>query len=161
MFAYRDIPTAIELLKDNEHPVKVGLSDAYIIDRTIFCESLRTMICIEALKIILLLIDYNFLKITYYRLISVVRRKTIYEYHRINKMKDEIKSGIAIVFRAQKTCNIQKSCNECVKIPSHWEPQLAASFSCHKLPNAAKQCLNFRIFSTDQSKIRANFTTSV
>ena len=60
-------------------------------------------------------IDYNFLEITYYRLISVVRRKTIYEYHRINKMKDEIKSGIAIVFRAQKTCNVQKSCNECVK----------------------------------------------
>jgi len=81
VFAYRDIPTAIELLKDNEHPVKVGLSDAYIIDRTIF----------------------------------FVRRKTIYEYHRINKMKDEIKSGIAIVFRAQKTCNVQKSCNECVK----------------------------------------------
>ena len=38
VFAYKTIPTAIELLKDNEHPVKVGLSDAYIIDRTIFCK---------------------------------------------------------------------------------------------------------------------------
>jgi len=81
VFAYKTIPTAIELLKDNEHPVKVGLSDAYIIDRTIF----------------------------------FVRRKTIYEYHRINKMKTDIKSGVAIWFRAQKTCNVQKSCDQCVK----------------------------------------------
>merc|ERR1712226_125066 len=81
VFAYKTIPTAIELLKDNEHPVKVGLSDAYIIDRTIF----------------------------------FVRRKTIYEYHRINKMKTDIKSGVAIVFRAQKTCNVRKNCNDCVK----------------------------------------------
>ena len=41
VFAYKTIPTAIELLKDNEHPVKVGLSDAYIIDRTIFCKYFR------------------------------------------------------------------------------------------------------------------------
>ena len=50
-------------------------------------------------------------------IISVVRRKTIYEYHRINKMKTDIKSGVAIWFRAQKTCNVQKSCNQCVKQP--------------------------------------------
>lgn len=25
-------------LQDDDHPVKVGLSDAYIIDRTIYCE---------------------------------------------------------------------------------------------------------------------------
>ena len=48
-------------------------------------------------------------------IISVVRRKTIYEYHRINKMKTDIKSGVAIWFRAQKTCNVQKTCNQCVK----------------------------------------------
>ena len=26
------------LLQDDDHPVKVGLSDAYIIDRTIYCK---------------------------------------------------------------------------------------------------------------------------
>ena len=41
----------VELLKDNEHPVKVGLSDAYIIDRTIFCKCRRIMIRLELLKI--------------------------------------------------------------------------------------------------------------
>ena len=37
-FAYENIPLAITTIQDEEHPVKVGLSDAYIIDRTIFCK---------------------------------------------------------------------------------------------------------------------------
>ena len=37
-FAYKNIPLAIGEIEDEEHPVKVGLSDAYIIDRTIFCK---------------------------------------------------------------------------------------------------------------------------
>lgn len=36
-FAYRSIPIAIETIKDEKHPVKIGLSDAYIIDKTIYC----------------------------------------------------------------------------------------------------------------------------
>jgi len=86
VFAYKNIPTSIELLEDTEHPVKVGLSDAYIIDRTIF----------------------------------FVRRKTIYEYHRINKMKDEIMSNTAIWFRAQPTCNLKKKCGDCVQLKCSW-----------------------------------------
>lgn len=37
-FAYKTIPIAIELIKDEKHPVKIGLSDAYIIDKTIYCK---------------------------------------------------------------------------------------------------------------------------
>ena len=37
-FAYKSVPIVIDRIEDAEHPVKVGLSDAYIIDRTIFCE---------------------------------------------------------------------------------------------------------------------------
>ena len=39
MFAYKELPIKITNIAHEEHPVKVGLSDAYIIDRTIFCES--------------------------------------------------------------------------------------------------------------------------
>lgn len=39
-FAYKTIPIAIEMIKDEKHPVKIGLSDAYIIDKTIYCEFL-------------------------------------------------------------------------------------------------------------------------
>lgn len=38
VFAYRDIPVDIAGIKTSAHPVKVGMSDAYIIDRTVFCE---------------------------------------------------------------------------------------------------------------------------
>ena len=37
-FAYKSVPLIITNIEDEEHPVKVGLSDAYIIDRTIFCK---------------------------------------------------------------------------------------------------------------------------
>lgn len=86
VFAYKTIPTSIEGLEDTEHPVKVGLSDAYIIDRTIF----------------------------------FVRRKTIYEYHRINKKKNDVTSGTAIWFMAQPTCNLKAKCSECVALKCNW-----------------------------------------
>lgn len=38
IFVYKTIPEIIESIVDDHHPVKVGLSDAYIIERTIFCE---------------------------------------------------------------------------------------------------------------------------
>lgn len=38
VFVYRNIPMVIKEIEDDYHPVKVGLSDAYIIDRTIFCK---------------------------------------------------------------------------------------------------------------------------
>jgi hypothetical protein len=39
VFVYRQVPVQIEAIQDDYHPVKVGLSDAYIVDRTIFCKS--------------------------------------------------------------------------------------------------------------------------
>ena len=38
VFCYKSVPLVISTIEDEEHPVRVGLSDAYIIDRTIFCE---------------------------------------------------------------------------------------------------------------------------
>ena len=40
IFAYKSIPISISTITDDDHPVKVGLSDAYIIERTIFCKSI-------------------------------------------------------------------------------------------------------------------------
>jgi len=87
-FAYKDIPLSITTLQDEEHPVKVGLSDAYIIDRTIF----------------------------------FVRRKTIYEYHRLNKKGENITNWSAIIFRALPTCNRQDTCEKCLR-PEVSSPQ--------------------------------------
>lgn len=38
VFVYSVIPFIVEQIEDTTHPVKVGLSDAYIMDRTVFCK---------------------------------------------------------------------------------------------------------------------------
>lgn len=76
VFVYQNVPLIIENIQDRHHPVKIGLSDAYIIDRTIF----------------------------------FMRRKTIYEYHRVNFRKEDIKNGTVIYLSALATCPILKNC---------------------------------------------------
>ncbi|XP_058837278.1 plexin domain-containing protein 2 [Topomyia yanbarensis] len=43
VFAYKIIPIDIQQIYDDKHPVKVGLSDAYIIDKTIFRTKQKTI----------------------------------------------------------------------------------------------------------------------
>ncbi|XP_055536631.1 plexin domain-containing protein 2 [Wyeomyia smithii] len=43
VFAYQIIPIDIQQIYDDKHPVKVGLSDAYIIDKTIFRTKQKTI----------------------------------------------------------------------------------------------------------------------
>lgn len=38
VFVYSVIPLMVEQIEDTAHPVKVGLSDAYIMDRIVFCK---------------------------------------------------------------------------------------------------------------------------
>lgn len=52
VFAYYSVPILIESIQDDKHPVKVGLSDAYIIDKTIFCEYFFFLIFFLVKKII-------------------------------------------------------------------------------------------------------------
>ncbi|CAH1127814.1 unnamed protein product [Ceutorhynchus assimilis] len=79
VFVYKNIPFAIENINDQLHPVKVGLSDAYILDRTVF----------------------------------YVRRKTIYEYHRVTFNKEEIKNWTSIYLTALPTCLDLLNCTSC------------------------------------------------
>ncbi|XP_045595591.2 plexin domain-containing protein 2 isoform X2 [Procambarus clarkii] len=80
VFAYKQVPVIITKIGDEQHPVKVGLSDAYIVDRTIF----------------------------------FVRRKTIYEYHKIDKKTSGIGNWTAILFKALPTCVSLNSCTKCL-----------------------------------------------
>ncbi|XP_055716973.1 plexin domain-containing protein 1 isoform X2 [Phlebotomus papatasi] len=43
VFAYYSVPMPIEAIRDEKHPVKVGLSDAYISDKTIFFARRKTI----------------------------------------------------------------------------------------------------------------------
>lgn len=87
VFVYKDLPVPVTEIPDKSHPVKVGISDAYMFDRIVF-----------------------FLK-----------RKTIYEYHRINKKSGMIKTNTAIYFTALPTCLSLKTCVDCRTAQLGWE----------------------------------------
>lgn len=59
--------------------LQVGLSDAYISDKTVF----------------------------------YTRRKTIFEYHRVNFEAMPIKTNTMIILRPEPTCNVMESCSDC------------------------------------------------
>lgn len=82
IFGYYDIPMSIESIEDKKHPVKVGLSDAYISDKTVF----------------------------------YTRRKTIFEYHRVNFEGLPIKTNTMIILKPEPTCNIMQTCAECTQL---------------------------------------------
>ncbi|XP_076162249.1 plexin domain containing lethal (1) G0289 [Ptiloglossa arizonensis] len=80
VFVYSVIPLMVERIEDTAHPVKVGLSDAYIMDRIVF----------------------------------FVRRKTIYEYHRVNFNRQDIKNWTVIYLNAIPTCLEMDNCRDCL-----------------------------------------------
>lgn len=62
-----------------------------------------------------------------------MRRKTIYEYHRVNLTRQEIKSSTVIYLKAIQTCLVMKNCSDCLT-------QVSA-FDCKWCPDL-QQCSN-------------------
>ncbi|CAH0558199.1 unnamed protein product [Brassicogethes aeneus] len=122
VFVYKTVPLFIENIKDDHHPVKVGLSDAYIMDRTVF----------------------------------FVRRKTIYEYHRVNFPKEDIKNWTVIYLKALPTCLESKDCETCLtkKIPQFKCQWCPSSHRCsngidrHRQDWLAKNCERINVNDT-------------
>ncbi|XP_066156140.1 plexin domain-containing protein 2 [Euwallacea fornicatus] len=94
VFVYKNVPLPIDSINELHHPVKVGLSDAYILDRTVF----------------------------------YVRRKTIFEYHRVSFMKDQIRNWTTIYLKALPTCLDLYNCSACldnrINLNCTWCPSL-------------------------------------
>uniref|UniRef100_A0A8D8WLC2 Plexin domain-containing protein 2 n=2 Tax=Cacopsylla melanoneura TaxID=428564 RepID=A0A8D8WLC2_9HEMI len=92
-FVYKSIP--VVAIDDDHHPVKVGLSDSYVMDKTIF----------------------------------FVRRKTIYEYHRVQFSHTDISNWTSIYLTALPTCLDHKDCEACLSDPT-------SQFKCSWCPTA-------------------------
>ncbi|MED6274524.1 hypothetical protein CHARACLAT_017367 [Characodon lateralis] len=83
IFAYKEIPVDINDINSKNHPVKVGLSDAFMVLHNI-------------------------------EQIHNVRRRTIYEYHRVNILKSKISNSTAVEMLPLPTCLQFSSCGPCV-----------------------------------------------
>ncbi|XP_047012613.2 plexin domain-containing protein 2 [Ictalurus punctatus] len=84
-FAYKEIPVAINEIRSENHPVKVGLSDAFMV-----------------LHKIQRIPDTD------------IRRRTIYEYHRVELLKSKITNYTIIELLPLPTCLQFSSCDSCV-----------------------------------------------
>ncbi|KAK2900891.1 hypothetical protein Q8A67_009006 [Cirrhinus molitorella] len=82
-FAYKEVPIDISKINSVNHPVKVGLSDAFVVLHKI--EQLPN-----------------------------VRRRTIYEYHRVELLKSKIANVTAVEMLPLPTCLQFSSCETCV-----------------------------------------------
>ena len=97
-FVYKDIPMEIGQIPDSGHPVKIGVSDAYFINRAHVCKLYyRAILMYHQFNELYVLLD--------------VRRKTIYEYHKldlINSTSDLISNKTAIYLQAKPSMFFKK-----------------------------------------------------
>ncbi|XP_039610159.1 plexin domain-containing protein 2 [Polypterus senegalus] len=97
IFAYKEIPISVTQISAVNHPVKVGLSDAFVVVHKI-------------------------------QQIPNVRRRTIYEYHRVELQKAKISNTSAVEMMPLPTCRNFQSCGPCISA------QIAFNCSwCNKL----------------------------
>ncbi|KAM6920007.1 plexin domain-containing protein 2 [Lycodopsis pacificus] len=83
VFAYKEIPLDLNDISAENHPVKVGLSDAFVVLHEI-------------------------------QQIPNVRRRTIYEYHKVDILKSKIANSTAVEMLPLPTCLQFSSCGPCV-----------------------------------------------
>ncbi|XP_047446533.1 plexin domain-containing protein 2-like [Mugil cephalus] len=83
VFAYKEIPVDVSDISAENHPVKVGLSDAFVVLHKI-------------------------------EQIPNARRKTIYEYHKVDILKSKISNSTAVEMLPLPTCLQFSSCGPCV-----------------------------------------------
>ncbi|RWS26604.1 vacuolar protein sorting-associated protein 41-like protein [Leptotrombidium deliense] len=116
VFVYKDVPFPVTEIPDTKHPVKVGISDAYVMESS---------------------------------LLKFIKRKTIYEYHRVDLSKKDISNNTAarftlvtsrlllsyfiLTFVYIEACLSLKDCNSCVSEPT--------VFNCHWC-ESVKRCSN-------------------
>ncbi|XP_061588561.1 plexin domain-containing protein 2 [Cololabis saira] len=83
VFTYKEIPVDVSDISSENHPVKVGLSDAFVVLHDI-------------------------------EQIPNVRRRTIYEYHKVDILKSKISNSTAVEMLPLPTCLQFSSCGPCV-----------------------------------------------
>nr|CAH7743493.1 unnamed protein product [Callosobruchus chinensis] len=113
VFVYKEVPIFVEDIAEIHHPVKVGLSDAYIMDQEVL----------------------------------FTRRKTIFEYDRVNINKTEIRNWTSVYLAALPTCLSSNDCVSCVTknigYPCSWCPsakKCSHGFDRHRQEWLSKDC---------------------
>ncbi|CAG6022057.1 unnamed protein product, partial [Menidia menidia] len=108
VFAYKEIPVEVSEISSVNHPVKVGLSDAFVV---IPVEVSEISSVNHPVKVGL---SDAFVVVHKIQQIPNVRRRTIYEYHRVELIKTRITNSTAFEILPLPTCLQFSSCGACV-----------------------------------------------
>ncbi|VBB31083.1 unnamed protein product [Acanthocheilonema viteae] len=87
-FVYKDVPIPVTNISDSHHPVKIGMSDAYLFHHSVH-NPLAPISQPPSIK------------------------RVIYEYHRIEVKPSLIVSNTIVLLKAQPTCIQYQNCEEC------------------------------------------------
>uniref|UniRef100_A0A8B9LN44 Plexin domain containing 2 n=1 Tax=Astyanax mexicanus TaxID=7994 RepID=A0A8B9LN44_ASTMX len=124
IFAYKEVPIQIAKISSVNHPVKVGLSDAFVVVHRI-------------------------------QQVPNVRRKTIYEYHRVELLKTKITNSTAVQMMPLPTCLQFTSCSTCMAA----EINFNCSW-CHRLNRSEEAFHPSRTFS-ERNRMKGKEANSV
>ncbi|XP_055738961.1 plexin domain-containing protein 2-like [Salvelinus fontinalis] len=135
VFAYKEVPIDISEIRSVNHPVKVGLSDAFVVLHEI-------------------------------EQIPNVRRRTIYEYHKVDILKSRIANSTAIEMLPLPTCLQFSSCGPCVSseigFNCSWCSRLhrcSSGFDRHRQDWVDKGCPEARKNQSCVQMVHTNTTT--
>uniref|UniRef100_A0A8C2V4Z4 Plexin domain containing 2 n=1 Tax=Chinchilla lanigera TaxID=34839 RepID=A0A8C2V4Z4_CHILA len=145
IFGYKEIPVLVTEISSTNHPVKVGLSDAFVVVHRI-------------------------------QQIPNVRRRTIYEYHRVELQMSKITNISAVEMTPLPTCLQFNSCGPCVSsqigFNCSWCSKLqrcSSGFDRHRqdwvdsgCPEESKEkmCENTESVGTSQTTTTTHVTTT-
>ncbi|XP_052095558.1 plexin domain-containing protein 2-like isoform X4 [Mytilus californianus] len=101
VFGYRQVPINVTEIITANHPVKIGVSDAFYVDATVNGQRSR----------------------------KGITRRTIYEYHRVEVNLTLIEENTVVLLEPLLTCNIANDCETCIQQNSNFECKWCAAIS--------------------------------
>ncbi|XP_071158424.1 plexin domain-containing protein 2-like isoform X4 [Mytilus edulis] len=109
VFGYRQVPLDVTEIITANHPVKIGVSDAFYVDATVSVEKNET--------------EYK------YSELEGITRRTIYEYHRVEVNLTLIEENTVVLLEPLLTCNVASDCEECIQQNANFECKWCSAIS--------------------------------
>ncbi|VDM54532.1 unnamed protein product [Angiostrongylus costaricensis] len=109
-FVYKEVPMNVSNISDEQHPVKCGISDAYLYHHMLMTHGAKVFSSFQwcvGLKMPQKI--WSILITT----ISVSPKRVIYEYHRIEIPLDKVVPDTVVYLEAQPACIQFQSCEAC------------------------------------------------
>ncbi|XP_063421291.1 plexin domain-containing protein 2-like isoform X3 [Mytilus trossulus] len=109
VFGYRQVPLDVTEIITANHPVKIGVSDAFYVDATVNVEKNET--------------EYK------YSELEGITRRTIYEYHRVEVNLTLIEENTVVLLEPLLTCNVASNCETCIQQNANFECKWCSAIS--------------------------------